>query len=423
MAFRVQHKKLENNVSAVYVPTDGATVSFMVLIGVGSRYETPKQSGLSHFLEHMFFKGTEKRPTTQEIAEAVDGIGGEFNAFTGEEYTGYYVKAAATHLDRASDVISDILLRPLFDEQEIEREKGVIIEEIKMYNENPMRHVQQLWMEALYGKHQLGWDIAGTAETVSAMKRSEFVKYTDTHYHTENAIVTVAGNFDSKKMTDRLNMLFADLTPGKETQPKVAPKRQPAQRVVHESRPQLDQTHLMVGVPGLSLTDEDRWPAAVLATVLGGGMSSRLFLQVRERRGLAYAVRTSTDEMTDTGSFVTQAGVRSDKAEEALRVILEEYDKVIDEPITEAELKKAKQMFRGHLLLGLEETNALALFGGMQQLLTKDIQKPAAILKTIQSVTTADVQRVAKKLLAPKKRALAVLGPQKSAARFEKLLQ
>jgi len=423
-SFRLQNKKLKNGLPTVLVPSDdGGTVTFLVLVGVGSRYETARQSGLSHFLEHMFFKGTTKRPTTKEISEAVDNVGGEFNAFTGEEYTGYYVKVASAHLNTAADVVSDILLNPLFPEEEIERERGVIIEEIKMYTENPMRHVQQLWMQALYGKHPLGWDIAGTAETVNGLQRSDFVKYTDTHYHTGNAVVTVAGNFDSSAATKQMNDLFTGLSDGEATKPKPAPKRQSAQRLVHESRPSLDQTHLMVGVPGPTMNDEERWPAAILATVLGGGMSSRLFLQVRERRGLAYAVRTNVDEMTDTGSFVTQAGVRSDKAAEALAVIMDEYDRVIDEPIGDEEINKAKQMLRGQLLIGLEETNAQAIFAGMQQLLKGEVMKPADVVKKIDTITAKQIQDVAKKLLAPNRRAVALLGPQKSTKRFEKLLK
>ncbi|MAF80790.1 hypothetical protein CL628_02130 [bacterium] len=423
-SFRIQNKQLKNGLSTVLMPSDdGGTVTFLVLVGVGSRYETPRQSGLSHFLEHMFFKGTSKRPTTKEISEAVDNVGGEFNAFTSEEYTGYYVKVAAAHLNRAADVVSDILLQPLFPAEEIERERGVIIEEIKMYTENPMRHVHQLWMQALYGKHPLGWDIAGTAETVSAMQRQDFVNYTSEHYHTGNAVIAVAGNFNPKQMTVRLNKLFAKLSDGRATRPKSAPKRQSVQRLVHEARPSLDQTHLMVGVPGPAMGSKDRWASAILATVLGGGMSSRLFLQVRERRGLAYAVRTNTDELTDTGSFVTQAGVRTDKAVEALKVILEEYDRAMDEPVGEEELHKAKQMLRGQLLIGLEETNALAIFGGMQQLLKGKVMKPGEIVKQIDKVTAKQVQSLAQKLLAPKKRALALLGPQKSAGRFEKLLK
>lgn len=419
----IQQRKLKNGLQTILLPsTSGGTVTFLVLVGVGSRYETPRQAGLSHFLEHMFFKGTVKRPTTKEISEAVDSVGGEFNAFTGEEYTGYYVKVAAAYLERAADVVSDILLHPLFPEVEIERERGVIIEEIRMYTDNPMRHVQHLWNEALYGTHPLGRRIDGSIKSVSAFKRSDFLSYTGTHYHTGNAAVVVAGNFDSALASKSLNSLFKELPVGEVTAPKPAPKRVPSSRFVHEYRPSLDQAHLMVGVPGCALPDQDRWPAALLATILGGGMSSRLFLAIRERRGLAYAVHTSSDEYTDTGSFVTQAGVRADKVKEALQVILEEYDRVQAELVAEDELHKAKQILRGQLLIGLEETNALAIFAAAQQVLTNKVLQPSEVLQKIDAVTAAQVQGVAQKMLLGKHRAVALLSAQKSTKGLEKLL-
>lgn len=420
---RIQHKTLSNGLPVILMPrSEGNTVTFQVLVGVGSRYETPRQSGLSHFLEHMFFKGTSNRPTTKDIVEAIDNVGGEFNAFTSEEYTGYYVKVASAHLNRAADVVADILLHPLFPAEEIERERGVIIEEIRMYTDTPMRHIHHLWNEALYGTHPLGRRIDGSAQRVSALQRHDFVTYTNQHYHTKNAVVIVAGKFNPGKTLKQLENLFAELTAGGATKPKPAPSKQPARRIVHEHRPSIDQTQLMIGVPGVSMRDKDRWAAEVLATILGGGMSSRLFMAVRERRGLAYAVRTESDQYTDAGSFVTQAGVRSDKAVAAAKVILEEYDRIIDEQVEENELTKAKQQLRGQLLIGLEETNSLAIFAGIQQLLLKKITTPAEILVHIDAVTPIQIQQIAQRLLARKNRAMAILGPQKSIKRFEKLL-
>mgnify|MGYP002621081337 CR=1 FL=1 len=423
-SFRLKENKLPSGLRTVLLPrAEGETVTFLVLVGVGSRYETPKQSGLSHFLEHMFFKGTEKRPTAKEIAEAVDGVGGEMNAFTGEEYTGYYVKVAAKHVNRAADVVSDILLKPLFPQEEIDRERGVITEEIRMYTDTPMRHIWHLWHEALFGKaHPLGRRIDGSEETVAAFMRPDFVSYTGKHYQAGNAVVTVAGKFDPAKMSTRLATLFADLPDGAGTHPKKAPGKQPAKRFVHEHRGHLDQTHLMIGAPGVAQGAADRYAAEVLATILGSGMSSRLFMAVRERNGLAYSVRTGSDNFTDTGSFTTQAGVRTDKAAQALQLIVAEYDRIMEEPVGQHELNKAKQMLRGQMLLGLEETNALALYAGMQTLLRKKITKPNEVLKKIDAVTPAAVQKVAQRLLAPKKRAVALLGPQKSTKAFEKLL-
>ncbi len=422
--FPLKKKTLPSGLRTLLLPRkDVQTVTFQVLIGVGSRYETPRQNGLSHFLEHMFFKGTENRPTTKEIAGEIDSVGGEFNAFTGEEYTGYYVKVPKEHLEKGADVVSDILLRPLFPPEEIEREKGVIVEEIRMYTDAPMRHIAHIWNEAMFGTHPLGRRIDGLEETVNSFQQKDFKNYTKTHYHTGNAVVTVAGNFDEKKTEKLLADLFKPLSEGKETKPKAAPKRVPVKRFLHEKRAHLDQTHMMIGVPGFKKGDDRNYAAALLAAILGGGMSSRLFLSVRERNGLAYMVRTSNGNYTDTGDFVTQAGVRTDKAAKALELILAEYDRVMEEEVPEDELDKAKQMVRGSLVLGLEETNAIAFYAAEQELLEKDIETPAEIWKKIEKVTVKDIQKVAKQLLDPKKRVLALLSPHSSTKSFEKLLK
>lgn len=423
-SFPVSKKKLGSGLRFILAPRkEVQSVTFLVLIGVGSRYETPKQSGLSHFLEHMFFKGTETRPSTKEIAEAIDGIGGEFNAFTGEEYTGYYVKVAAQHLELGADVVSDILLRPLFPPEEIERERGVIKEEIKMYTDMPMRHIHHLWQELMYGTHPLGRRIDGTEASVSKFKRPDFLTYTQEHYHTENTVVVVAGNFDEVKTLKTLKKLFAQLPKGKETHPKKAPAKIPTKRFLHEYREHIDQTQLMIGVPGLPLNDKRRAAAELMAIILGGGMSSRLFLAVRERHGLAYSVRTSVDSYMDTGTIVTQAGVLTDKADFALELIWNEYDRIMKEEVSPEELTKAKEMVRGHMVLELEETNAIAMFVGGQELLEKKIETPEKMWKKIEAVTAQDIQKLAQELFEPKLRALALLSPHKDTSAFERILE
>lgn len=422
--FPLQQKTLPGGLRTILLPRQEVqTVTFLVLIGVGSRYETPKQSGLSHFLEHMFFKGTTNRPTTKEIAEAIENVGGEFNAFTAEEFTGYYVKVAAEHLERGAEVVADILLNPLFPAEEIERERGVIIEEIRMYTDMPMRHVGHLWQHALYGNHPLGRRIDGSEETVSKFKRSDFLKYTKHHYHTKNAVVTVAGKFEPRHANALLERLFVTLPKGGEIHPKTAPRSLPAHRFVHEHRAHIDQTHMIVGVPGFSYSDDMRYAAELLAIILGGGMSSRLFLEVRERHGLAYSVRTSLESYVDSGSFATQAGVRTDKADLALRLILDEYDRVMKEPVGAEELNKAKQVYKGHMVLELEETNALASFSGAQELLVGEVKTPQEILAKVDAVTAADIQNVAQHLLSPRRRAVALLSSHRSVAPFKKLLE
>jgi predicted Zn-dependent peptidase len=412
--FTVKKKELHDGLRVVLIPRQEVlTATLLVLIGTGSRYETDKQAGLSHFLEHMFFKGTEKRPTTKEIAESVDNIGGEFNAFTGEEFTGFYVKVAASQLPAGMDVVADILLNPLFPVEEIERERGVIIEEIRMYSDAPMHHVNHLWQEALFGRHPLGRRIDGSIDTVSQFKRNDFIKYTKKHYHTRNAVVVVSGNYNEGEVMKLLQEMFTTLPAGQETNPRPAPKTIPSQKVLAEVRNNLDQTHMIVGVPGVKIDDERRFAANLLAIILGGGMSSRLFLSVRERNGLAYAVRTSLQAYVDTGSFATQLGVRSDKADQALSLVLEEYDRVMNEVVSKEELNKAKEMVKGRLLLDLEETNALAQYSGMQELLQKKITTPEELMKNYNAVTADQIMALAREILVRRKRAVVVLGPKK----------
>lgn len=417
------NKKLPGGLRVVLLPrTEGETVTLLVLIGVGSRYEALRQWGLSHFLEHMFFKGTKTRPKKLEIAEALDNVGAEFNAFTGEEMTGYYVKVAKEHLNLGADVVSDILLRSLFPSREIERERGVIKEEIKMYTDSPMQHIHHLWREALFGEQPLGRRIDGSLKTVSGFRRDDFVSYTKQHYHTGNAVVALAGNFDSNEALEKVRILFGELPPGEETKPEPV-QEGPATRFVHEQRSSLDQTHLMVGVPGVSLNDDRRFAADLLAVILGGGMSSRLFMTVREEQGLAYAIHCATESFVDSGSLVTQAGLRTDKADFALELILREYNRVRHDPVPLTEIDKAKQMLRGRLVLELEETSALAIFAGGQELLRRQIMTPDEIWQKIGAVTPTDIQQLAQELFSLEKRTVALLSPHAAVGSFEQLLE
>lgn len=419
-SFVVKEKKLAGGLRVVLVPRrEVLTATLLVFIGTGSRYETDKQAGLSHFLEHMFFKGTANRPSTKEIAEAIDNIGGEFNAFTGEEWTGFYVKVASSQLLTGMDVVADILLHPLFPAEEIERERGVIIEEIRMYTDAPMHHISHIWQRAMFGKHPLGRRIDGSIETVSQFKRSDFIKYTNQHYHTGNTVIAVAGNYDEASVVEWLKKMFTTLPVGKETVPSPAPRSLPERAVLAEVRDNIDQTHMIVGVPGVSLNDDRRFAASLLAIILGGGMSSRLFLLVRERHGLAYAVHTAMQAYVDTGSFATQLGVRSEKADQALELVLAEYARVREELVQTSELNKALEMIKGRLLIELEETNALAQFAGLQSLQQKKVETPEELMKKYQAVSREEIRQLAQELLGRDKQAVAVLGPRLSVRRVK----
>lgn len=420
---KIVRDTLPSGVRLVLLPrSDGQAVTFMVLIGVGSRYETITQWGLSHFLEHMFFKGTTTRPDTQQIAEAIDRVGGEFNAFTSEEVTAYHVTVAQEHFERAADVVSDILLRPLFASEEIERERGVITEEIRMYTSMPQAHVRHLWNQAVWGDHPLGRRIDGSEESVASFDRSHFLAYTKAHYHAGTTVVAVAGKFDEGLVRQRISELFSPLPVHTKTLVAIPfAADRPAQRMVIEQRAELNQVHLVLGVPGVSVRDERRWAVDLLAAVLGGGMSSRLFLSIRERHGLAYTVRTSAQQFTDTGDLSTYAGVRVDSADKAGALILQEYDRVMQEPVGVDELTKVKEMVYGHLMLELEDTQTMAVAAGSDELFLGRPLTPQEIKERLFAVTADQLQRVAQELLVPRVRAVAVLGPGSGNA-WQKLL-
>ena len=424
VAMEYQKTTLKNNLRLLTIPVPRAkSVTAMVMVGTGSRYETKQTNGISHFLEHMAFKGTEKRPSAFAISSLIDGIGGDFNAATGKEMILYYVKAASKHLPLALDVLSDILLRAKLDPVEIEKEKGVIIEEINLYEDMPSRRVGELFEGLLYRKSPLGWDIAGEKETIQKIQRQDFVQYLERFYHPQNMLVVIAGGSTKERSLALTEEVFGGLT-------KTGEKPQPKEKFT-QSSPQFllktkktDQAHLVLGVRGNPLGHKDRFVEAVLATILGGGMSSRLFIQVRERRGLAYYVRTSTEHYLDNGYLATVAGVNLKKAAEAVKVILEEYQKTARaEGISRKELTKAKEFIKGKLVLDLEDSRNLAGFYGTQELLEGRIENVSQTIEAVDKVTAEEIARVAKEFFTNKRLNLAIIGPYREKQVFEKVLK
>ncbi len=413
---------LPNGLRLITAPMPGSqSTTVLVFFATGSKYETKEINGISHFLEHMFFKGTKKRPTTLALSEYLDRVGGEFNAFTSQEMTGYYAKVAPEYLDMALDWVSDILLNSKFEETEIDKERGVITEEINMYLDNPMRYVGTLWEELLYGDQPAGWQILGPKENIAKLSREQFLKYFASHYQTKNAVVCVAGKVD-KDVAKKVVKYFGKLKRG-EGKAKAAvaeSQNKPEVLVYHKTT---DQTHLCLGVRAFDMFHQDRYALTVLAAILGGMMSSRLFISVREKKGLAYYVRSSADFYTDSGYFVTQAGVANDKVEEAIKAILAEYKKVYEEKIGAAEIIKAKDWLRGSLRLGLETSDELASWVGLQELLRQEVLTPEQIFSKIKAVGQADLARVARDIFRPKKLNLALIGPFKEKEKFERLLK
>jgi predicted Zn-dependent peptidase len=414
--------KLKNGLRLFTIPSSGTkTATLLVLIGTGSKHEGRTTSGLSHFVEHMMFKGTERRPNTAQIAMELDVIGGEFNAFTSKEYTGYYVKAASSKISVAADVLSDMMLNSKFDQEEIDREKGAIIEEFNMYEDNPLMKIEDVFEDCLYGDTPAGWSTLGTKDNVRNFKRADFIKYISSQYSSEKALVCIAGDIslaESRKLAEKhfYNWKKASF------KEKLAVKERQAKPVVKIINKKTDQIHLAVGVRSVANGHQDETAVKLLSIILGGSMSSRLFLELRERRGLAYYVHTSEEAYSDCGYLYTKAGIPSDKLQESLKVILSEYKRIATELIPEKELRRAKDMVAGRLAIQLESSDDLASWYGRQALLDKELLSPAAFLKKIKAVKASDLQRVAKKIFQDKNLNLAAIGPINGTAAILKKL-
>jgi len=414
---------LKNGLRIITIPMKNTrAVTVLVVVGTGSKYETKDTNGLSHFLEHMLFKGTRKRPTTLEIAEPLDRVGGVFNAFTGKEYTGYWVKANSKHLDLALDWVSDIFLNPKLEEKEINREKGVITEEMNMYLDTPVSYVEDLWEKLLYGNQPAGWLIIGEKGNILKFKRKHFTDYLKSNYSAKNTIVCVVGNISSEITERKIKKHFEKIRKGiPKSKLRVVEKQKKPQSLVHFKK--TDQTHLCLGVRGYDLFHPQKFAQTILAKTLGGFMSSRLFISVRERRGFAYYIRTNSENVTDTGYLVTQAGVDHNKIEEVIKLILKEYKSLKNEKISKSELKKVKENLKGTLILSLESSDAQASFYAGQELLTREILTPEQQFAKIDAISVEDIQKIAKDIFRPEKLNLALIGPFKNKEKFNKLLK
>jgi predicted Zn-dependent peptidase len=414
---------LPNKLRVLTIPMPGiSSATVLVLVGTGSRYEQKDKAGLSHFLEHMIFKGTKKRPTAFDISSAVDSVGGENNAFTSKDQTGFYIKLQSEHLPLAFDILSDTLQNSLYLEEEINRERGAIIEEINMYEDNPMYKIDDVFYNLMYGDTPLGWQITGTKETVSNIKREDFVSYTSRFYQGSDIVLAVAGNVKNKEVESLAQEYFASIAPGTREDFSRFKEEQLEPRVIVEHK-KTDQAHLYLGYPAFSFFDPDKEVLNVLSAILGGGMSSRLFIQVRERRGLAYYVTSLTDYYHETGLIAARAGLNLGKIDEAVEVILEEFAKVKKGDIEQDELDRAKEFMRGRTILKLENNRALAGWYAERELLEEKIETPQEVFEKIDKVSLADIVRVANRVFDDQKRNLAVIGPYEDQERFLKLIK
>lgn len=397
------------------------SVTTLVAVGAGSRYETKKINGISHFLEHMFFKGSRKYPTAEKIATLVDGIGAVNNAATDKEVTFYWIKSSSKHLELSSDILSSMIKESILAEEEIEKEKGVIVEELRMYRDNPQRYVWELYERLQFGNQPLGWDIGGDEKTVMSVLRDDFIKYMDSLYSPKNMVLVYAGKLP-KNVEKIAKDYFLDLPKRSQYKPVSYKKIRQVGPRVNIFFKKTDQANLVLGVEGYSRNDPKKYIAGVLSTILGEGMSSRLFLQVRERRGLAYHVSANFGAYLDTGAFTVFAGLKLEKIEEGLEVIIAELQRIVNEKVTDGELKKAKEMIRGRLAIRQESTNFLAEYFGVNFVLDRKIETFDEYLKKINTITTKDIQNIAKELLQKQKYNLQIIGPLKDKSKFEKIL-
>jgi predicted Zn-dependent peptidase len=413
---------LTNGLRVLTAPLDHAkSVACYVMLAAGSRYEEASNRGIAHFAEHMFFKGTERRPTARDIAGEVDSIGGEFNAFTSKEYTAYYIRCGGEQRDQAFDVLVDMLRNSKFDSEEIDREKGVIIEEMNMYVDTPRDYVGSVYEELVFGSNPLGWETIGTKETVTAATRETFLDYIGRWYTPKNMVVGISGQV-GRDFLPMLEELLGDLGGDQDGGPAPAQVERPSEPRVRIHRKDSDQANVCIGVPTYPLDHPDRYALQLLGTVLGTGMSSRLFLEVRERRGLAYYVFAINNSVTDTGTLYAQAGVDLKRAEEAVEVIATEFKKLAEEAVPAQELEKARALAKGRFVLQTESPNGLLLFGLRREVLEGRAAEPEDVLAGLDAVTVEDVQRVAQDVIGGTGLSLAMIGPFDDASVFEKVL-
>ncbi len=420
----MHHKTVLKNGLRVLTQTLPGTksVTALVLVKAGSRWEDKSINGISHFLEHMFFKGAKKYLTPKAVSEAIDGVGGVFNAFTGKEYAGYYVKLAAEHADLALDVLSDMLLNSRFDTVEIEKERGVIKEELNMYQDTPMYQVAWDFEKAMFGDQPVGWDEIGTKEIIDRLTREDFVNYKEALYVPEQMVVSLAGAIEHEDAVAMVEKYFPlerkDATRAMgEFRENVGTEKR-----LHVIHKKTEQSHLVCGFRGYHAEHPDFYAAYVLAAILGGNMSSRMFIAVRESKGLAYYISTAAEGYVDCGTFYTRAGVNVNQIQDAVKAIVEEYEQICAEDVPADELKKSKECLKGKLTLSLEDSEEVANMLARYELLYNKIETYDEIAAEIDKVTAADVKRVANDLFKKDKLTLAIIGPYEDSKVFEELI-
>lgn len=414
-------QSLSSGLPILTAPSEGtASVTVMVFAGAGSRYEQEHERGISHFLEHMFFKGGDRYKNTKEVSMAIDAVGGEFNAFTGKEYAGYYVKVAAEHIDLGCDVLGDMLCNASFPQEEIEKERGVIIEEDRMYQDTPMYRAGWDFEQLLFGDVPLGWDTIGTHKVINSVQQADFQAHKDRLYTPDNVVVAYAGKIDDAQALGLTEKYLSGIEGTKERE-YAAFGDYGTDRVFLRTK-KTEQSHLVIGVPGVSSQDEHHFAHRLLSIILGGNMSSRMFLNIREAKGMCYYIDTDTDSYMDAGAISTRAGIDQSRLHEAIKLIINEYDNVVAGGVEEEELERAKSYMKGSIILSLEDTEELAHFYGKQQLMYPKVRDRDTYMELIDAVTKEEVDALAARLLTHENLRLSVIGNTEDQAGLEALL-
>lgn len=398
------------------------SVTVLILVKSGSRCEEGRIRGISHFLEHMFFKGGSKYPDTKAVSETIDAIGGEFNAFTGKEYVGYYVKVASEHRGVAMDVLADMLLTAKHDPVEIDKERGVIMEEYNMYQDTPMYQVGWDFEKLIFGDQPLGWDQIGLKDVIMTVTRDDFAAYQEQWYRPDNMVITVAGDIDHEEVRQEVSTLFPLLNRTTIDHWLPVKPNKKLDRVILQTK-KTEQGHVVVGFSAYPEQHPDHYVAKLLAIILGGNMSSRMFLGVREAKGLAYYIQTSTDDYTDSGILSTRAGVDLKRVDMAVEAIVDQYHQIREEVVSEFELQKSKDYLKGKMVLKLEDSEEVAHLLGKYDVLYGQVTTPEQIAAEVDKVTAADIHRVAQDLLKSDQLFMAGIGPWDKTERFAKLLK
>lgn len=415
--------RLSSGLPVLIAPVDGtSSVTVLVFVGAGSRYEKANERGISHFLEHMFFKGGKKFRNTQEVSAAIDGVGGDFNAFTGKEYAGYYVKVSADKAELACDVLSDMLLNATFPTEEIDKERGVIMEEERMYQDTPMYRAGWDFEELVFGDCALGWDTIGLEPVIRSVTQADFQGYKDMLYTPDNTVITFAGKITEADALTLAKRFFDTL--GGQKKRSFEPLHGYGKKKVWLRNKSTEQAHLVLGVPGVSSMDPEHFTQKLLSVILGGNMSSRMFLRIREARGLCYYISTDTDSYLDAGALSTRAGVDQSRLDEAIGAIKTEYKLIAEGGVEPEELVRAKDYLKGKITLNLEDSEELAHFFGKQQLLYPAVRDLPSYFAEIDRVTKAQVDALAKRLFTPDQMRLVVIGKSKAEdeAKYETMI-